>query len=203
MPETETLNEARCKQCGGTRLPHAASGAERGSCHCMRGPGRVRAKLHYATETQPAMRTYSVEWMGEEVHVDPPTLPNAVLELERRRRDWRRAHVAQRFAAVPLYVVEVLFRTSVHYHNETLATMWVVRAKSEEDAARRVTTAAARHEEVRELLWRRGGDPKHPSQVTTTLFDNVYGTRRALFENTYGVPLDEVADMPVCAAMGD
>lgn len=203
MQETETFNEATCKQCGGTRLPHATSGAERGSCHCFRGPGRVRAALLYSTATAPAMRTYAVEWLGEEVAVTPPTLPNAVLELERRRRDWRRALVTERYASMPLFLVEVLFRTNVRHSEDTVATLWVVRAQSEEDAARRVTGVASRHEQLRALLWTRGGDPAHPSQVRTTLFDNVYEARHGWFESTYGVPLDEVSDAPVCAILGD
>lgn len=77
-----------CRFCGGTILPHAASGAERGSCHCPRGPGRVHATLLYGTATEPARRVYAVEWEGRVVPVTPPTLPRAVQVLRELRQQW-------------------------------------------------------------------------------------------------------------------
>lgn len=83
----------RCTECGGTILPRSIAGAERGSCWCDRGPGRVRARLYYSTDERPGgAREYDVEWEGEIIPVDPPTLAHASAVLDSMRAEWKRAH---------------------------------------------------------------------------------------------------------------
>ena len=77
-----------CQDCGGTLLPHARSGASRGSCHCPRGPGYINGTLFYGTDRLPE---YAVVWMGGEVQLDPPTLDNAVRHLNQLRADYNAA----------------------------------------------------------------------------------------------------------------
>jgi hypothetical protein len=80
-----------CPDCGGTRLAPSVGGAERGSCHCLRGPGAIVAHLMYGTEQGPggSARYYEVEWLdGEIVKVDPPTLERADAVLTSLRSDW-------------------------------------------------------------------------------------------------------------------
>lgn len=75
-----------CPVCGGTILPHATSGAERGSCHCPRGPGRIKARMYYGTESRPGgYREYDVEWFGDVIPIEPPTLQAAVDHLNALR----------------------------------------------------------------------------------------------------------------------
>jgi hypothetical protein len=79
-----------CTTCGGTLLPPSISGAERGSCHCPRGPGRIW--------TRPF--GYEVEWFGDFIPVEPPTLAAAVAHLTMLRAAWRagQAEVPMRVA---------------------------------------------------------------------------------------------------------
>ena len=76
-----------CSDCGGTLLPPAVAGVERGSCSCPR-PGRLTAKLFSSTDNQPGgWKVYGVEWDGIEIAVDPPTLSRAVEVLNKFRAD--------------------------------------------------------------------------------------------------------------------
>jgi len=83
-PES-AFGTVHCPQCGGTILEPATSGAERGSCHCDRGPGHLRVTMYYATADQPARREYDVEWNGQPLHVDPPTMARAIRVLNTLR----------------------------------------------------------------------------------------------------------------------
>lgn len=81
--------DGQCAECLGTVLAHATSGAERGSCHCWRGPGRIVAHLMYDSPNHPGgTNTYGVEWDGVEQAVSPPTLPSAVTHLSTLRDAW-------------------------------------------------------------------------------------------------------------------
>lgn len=82
----------RCSVCGGTILPPAIGGAERGSCHCERGPGRLKARLYYGTASRPAWNEYDIEWGGVIIAVQPPTLSRALTVLNTYRTEWRAQH---------------------------------------------------------------------------------------------------------------
>lgn len=78
-----------CPTCGGTTLAPCVGGAERGSCHCPKGPGKLVARLYYGTEQRPGgWNEYDVEFEGEIIKVDPPTLDNAMAVLTQRRAEW-------------------------------------------------------------------------------------------------------------------
>lgn len=78
---------AICSNCGGSILPPAIAGIERGSCHCLR-PGRLTAKMFFSNENQQgSWRVYGVEWDGIEIAVVPPTLTRAVEVLNQLRDD--------------------------------------------------------------------------------------------------------------------
>ncbi len=81
-----------CTACGGTILPPASSGAERGSCHCPKGPGRIKARMLYSTESTPAHTVYSVQWEDGIHEVQPPTLDRAVALLMALRKAWWSIH---------------------------------------------------------------------------------------------------------------
>lgn len=81
-----------CSACGGTILPPAVAGVERGSCHCPRGPGHIIGHLFYGTEERPGgWREYEVEFQGEVIKVEPPTLSRAMTVLNDLRTKWRAA----------------------------------------------------------------------------------------------------------------
>ena len=80
-----------CMECCGTILPHSTGGAERGTCHCARGPGRIKAMLFYGGDP----RKYGVEWEGEVIAVHPPTLLRAVVVLYDLRAEWIALHESE------------------------------------------------------------------------------------------------------------
>lgn len=70
-----------CGTCGGTRLPPARIGAERGTCHCHR-PGRIHPHSPVGQSTW-----YEVEFNGVMHPVDPRTsLTAAYVLLEQLRQ---------------------------------------------------------------------------------------------------------------------
>lgn len=77
-----------CRRCGGTRLAYSVAGAERGTCSCPRGPGRIKARLMYGTAARPeGWREYAVEWQDSVIEVHPPTLSHAVEVLDGLRAE--------------------------------------------------------------------------------------------------------------------
>lgn len=80
-----------CMECCGTILPHSTGGAERGTCHCARGPGRIKAMLFYGGDP----RKYGVEWEGAVIAVHPPTLLRAVVVLYDLRAEWIALHESE------------------------------------------------------------------------------------------------------------
>lgn len=68
-----------CSICGGTRLPPARSGAERGTCSCRR-PGQLISHL-----LPQGNYSYEVYFEGTIYTVEPPTLSAAYAKLEELR----------------------------------------------------------------------------------------------------------------------